>query len=393
MATANNSRKAILHVLVRLDYGGIETWLINILRNYNQDKFQMDVCLIGRRGKAGILAEQARDTGSAVFVLPLRNPIRFLRQFKQLAANYDAVVVHTGIHISPLVLFAAYLGGVQHRLSMLHTTRNMIPIRGLDNRIDGPLLRLCTSLCNHLNKILATGVLGCSAAVLDQNYPGWRTGHFAQVLYLGVDLDRFTLEGNCKKLRESLGIPNGALIIGHVGRFNREKNHHDFICVAEYLSKTYPNAHFLLVGDGPLRVEIELQIKDAGLKEHFHLTGLRNDVPQLMQIMDLALFPSLYEGLPMTFIEAQVTGLPLVTAARSEMREALCPENHKWYIVESMRVEDYADAIVYLLSQSELRNQLVARAQRWASQRFSITQSALALENILIQYLEGIRFV
>jgi len=384
-----NPKKSVLHVLVRLDYGGIETWLVNVLRNYNRDKFQMDVCLIGRRGKIGILGSQAVDAGSSLFVLPLRNPVQFVRKFKELAANYEAVLIHTGIHISPLVLFAAFLGGVRHRLIMLHSTRDVIPIRGLDRSQQGMLLSLSTVLCNRLNKIIATGILGCSVAALDQNYPGWTADHSANVLYLGIDLDRFTREANCNQLRESLGIPNSALVLGHVGRFNREKNHHNFICVAKYLSEIDPNIHFLLVGDGPLRPDIELQIRKANLQKRFHLTGVRNDVPDLMKIMDLAYFPSLREGFPMTFIEAQVSGLVLVTTARPEMREAICPENHKWCVIETNKIENSGDSILYLLSNPGLRSQLVVRAQKWARERFSIRQSTLSLEDILIRNLEG----
>lgn len=377
-------KKAILHVLVRLDYGGIETWLINVLRNYNRDKFQMDICLIGRQGKIGILGDQAINVGSTIFVIPLRNPFQFILKFQQLATNYELVLVHTGIHISPLVLFAAFLAGVQHRLLMLHSSGGAVPVRGLDRKQDGLFFNLITKLCKKLNRAIATNILGCSKAALDQLYPNWRANQFAQVLYPGIDLDRFSAPVNRDQLRETLGIPKNALILGHVGRFSREKNHQNFIRVAKYLNGINPNIHFLLVGDGSLRSEIELQIRNADLENRFHLLGVRNDVPQLMSIMDLAYFPSLYEGFPLTFVEAQVSGLLLVTGTRLEMGEAVCPENHPWYLVDTNNIERSGDAILCLLSDPELRSQLTARAQEWAINRFSIKQSTLSLESILI---------
>ena len=386
----DNPKKSILHVLVRLDYGGIETWLVNVLRNYNRQKFQMDVCLVGRRGEIGILGKQAEAAGSLLFVVSLRNPFLFIRKFKQLAANYEAVLVHTDISITSFILFAALLGGVKHRLFMLHNTKFTIPIRTLRGNQSGILLYLGKVVFKFLNRILATGILGCSMTVLDQNYPGWREHHLAEVLYLGIDLERFMGVVNINQLRESLGIPKDALVVGHIGRFYRQKNHYHFICVAKYLSAIDPNIHFLLVGDGPLRPEIETQIKNVDLQKRFHLTGIRDDIPELMKIMDIAYFPSLHEGFPITFIEAQVSGLVLVTIARPEMCEAVCPKNHQWCVVEDYKIENSGDSIFYLLSNPDLRSQLAIHAQMWAIEKFSIKKSTLSLEDILIRNLEGI---
>ena len=213
--------------------------------------------------------------------------------------------------------------------------------------------------------------------------------HSAEVLYYGIEIERFANAADISQLRESFGIPKDVFVVGHVGRFYQQKNHHDFIRVAKYISEINPNVHFLLVGDGPLRQDIEAQIRDANLEEKVHLTGARNDVPELLKIMDIAYFPSLHEGFPMTFIEAQVSGLALVVKARPEMREAICSRNHEWCIVESNKIEDSGNSILYLLSNPDLRRQLVTRAQMWAIENFSIRKSVLSLEGILLRNLEG----
>jgi glycosyltransferase involved in cell wall biosynthesis len=378
-------KKKVLHVLIRLDYGGIETWLLNILRNYNRQNFQMDVCLVGRRGERGVLAGQAESVGSSISVIPLRNPIEFLQSFQNLAARYDAVVVHTGTHTTSLILLAAYLGGVRQRLTMVHNTHDVIPIRGLDRKHSGILLNFVAFVCNTLNKIIATDILGCSIAALDQNYPGWRADHSVRVQYYGIDLNRFQAKTDCCMLRQSLGIPSDALVVGHIGRFSQQKNHRNFINVAKYLNTVNPDLHFLLVGDGPLKAEIEMWINTAHLQNRFHLTGVRSDVPDLMKIMDVAYFPSLHEGFPMTFIEAQIRGLPVMTAARPEMREAICPDNHQWCIVNTNDIKRSADAILFLLSRPDLRRDIGVRSQKWASERFSIKTSTQSLEDILLR--------
>jgi len=79
----------VLHVVIRLDYGGVETWLLAMLQHYDRKRFQMDVCMVGRRGDAGVLAEQARGAGSRCFVLPFRSPVASCGSSGLLALPYD----------------------------------------------------------------------------------------------------------------------------------------------------------------------------------------------------------------------------------------------------------------------------------------------------------------
>ena len=115
------------------------------------------------------------------------------------------------------------------------------------------------------------------------------------------------------EVRRELGIPEGAFVVGHVGRFSPVKNHTFIVDIAADLVKQRPDAHFLLVGDGPLRPAIEEKVDALGLEVHFTFAGLRSDVPRLMKgAMDVFLFPSLFEGLPLVLVEAQAAGLQCV---------------------------------------------------------------------------------
>jgi hypothetical protein len=112
-----------------------------------------------------------------------------------------------------------------------------------------------------------------------------------------------------------LGIPEDAYVIGHVGRFQEQKNHRFLVNIAERLCDLEPKAVFLLVGDGPLRPEIEELVKVRDLQERVIFVGVRNDVPRIMKgAMDCFVLPSLYEGLPLVLLEAQVAGLHCVVS-------------------------------------------------------------------------------
>jgi glycosyltransferase involved in cell wall biosynthesis len=110
-----------------------------------------------------------------------------------------------------------------------------------------------------------------------------------------------------------LGIPPDAFVIGHVGRFDEQKNHLFLVEIAAEVAKREPKMRLLLVGDGLLRPKIEQKIAQLGLTDRTIFAGSRHDVPRLMlSAMDVFLFPSLYEGLGLVLIEAQAAGLPCI---------------------------------------------------------------------------------
>jgi glycosyltransferase involved in cell wall biosynthesis len=130
-----------------------------------------------------------------------------------------------------------------------------------------------------------------------------------------IDMSPFEkVAGDRAYLREKLSFPRDALLIGHVGRFDVQKNHIFLVTVFSELLRRLPSAHLFLVGDGQLKHEIAILIKSYGMHEHVHMLGIREDVPQVLSAMDLFLFPSLYEGLPVALVEAQAAGLPCVVS-------------------------------------------------------------------------------
>jgi glycosyltransferase involved in cell wall biosynthesis len=116
-------------------------------------------------------------------------------------------------------------------------------------------------------------------------------------------------------MRDDLGIPRGAFVIGHAARFVPFKNHAFIVAIAKEIAALDPAPHFLIVGDGALRGDIERLVAEAGLKNRFTFTGERSDVAALMtSAMDAFVFPSFYEGLPVTLVEAQAAGLPCLVS-------------------------------------------------------------------------------
>lgn len=135
------------------------------------------------------------------------------------------------------------------------------------------------------------------------------------VIKNGVDIDRFR---KCTRpnvrIRDVVGIPKDAFVVGHVGRFTQVKNHTFLLKVFQAVLKKRDNAHLLLVGDGNLEEEVRRQIEEMNLREHVTILSHRTDIPELLSVMDVMVFPSFYEGLSVTLVEAQASGLRCVVS-------------------------------------------------------------------------------
>jgi glycosyltransferase involved in cell wall biosynthesis len=142
---------------------------------------------------------------------------------------------------------------------------------------------------------------------------GWEGDTRWSVHPYSFDLSPFEARVEPATVRSELGIPPDALVIGHVGRFCEAKNHSFLIRIASEVAKREPRTRILLVGDGRLRADIEANIAQMGMADKVILTGLRTDVPRLLLgAVDVFVFPSLFEGLPLASIEAQAAGVGCV---------------------------------------------------------------------------------
>jgi len=147
----------------------------------------------------------------------------------------------------------------------------------------------------------------------------WRSDPRRRVIHDGIDAAAFDAtndEGSyhVRTVREEFAVPPHARLVLHVGNFNPAKNHHALVRVATELASHRSDIVFLLIGDGPLRPEIEREIASRGLMSTFRLAGSRSDVARLLQAGDLFVFPSRWEGLPGAVLEALAAGLQVVAS-------------------------------------------------------------------------------
>jgi len=293
----------ILHVLGSLDRGGAETWLVQVLRHIDRSKYQFDFLV--HTEKPCAYDDEVRALGSRIIpCLSPSNPVKYARNFLRILRQYGPYdCVHSHVHhFSGFVLTLARIGGVNSRIAHSHS----------DTRaLKGAVRRLYFSGTAALIKQNATRGLAVSApAALALFGRDWSADNRWQICLCGVDMEPF--EGSIDRdiVRTELKIPSNALVVGHVGRFEKAKNHTFIIDIAQQLCSARPDTVFLLVGDGSLRRHVESRVRALNLESSFRFLGVRSDVPRLMKgAMDVFLFPSRFEGLGLVLLEAQAAGL------------------------------------------------------------------------------------
>lgn len=303
----------ILHVLGRMDLGGVETWLMQVLRNIDRERFRMD--FVVHTDEPSGYDDELRSLGSALYHCPTpSNPVRYGRNFLHIlrkSGPFD--VVHSHVHhFSGFVLRLAKAAGVAQRIAHSHTDTALLDDQSSLAR------KLYLKKCRRWIAQNAGTKLAASGLAANSLFgPSWAGTTGASVLYCGIDLKPFDPPVDRAAVRSELGLGPDHFVVGHVGRFDPSKNHDFLLRIHNELRKINPRAILLLVGKGPLEQNIRGSARALGILESVRFAGMRADIPRIMLgAMDVFVLPSLYEGLGLAAIEAQAAGLPTILSDR-----------------------------------------------------------------------------
>lgn len=299
---------------------------MHVLRNIDRRRVRMDFLVT--RDEPAPYDDEIRVLGSEVIPCVLtRDPASFAKRFLAVLARrgpYD--VVHSHVHhFSGFVLALARVGGVPVRIAHSH-----LDTRDLDRRAGVARGLYLRAMSAAVSGFATQGIAVSSDAAVSLYGASWRQDPRWQIVRCALDLAEFRAPGEPAAVREALGIPADALVFGHVGRFDPQKNQRSLVRIAAAALERDPRAFFVLVGDGPLRQSIEEEADRHGLRARTMFTGVRRDVPRLLRSFDAFVFPSLREGLPLVGIEAQAAGLPIVCSDRVTRELVVLPELFQW---------------------------------------------------------------
>lgn len=287
----------ILHVVTNMDRGGLETMIMNYYRFVDREKLQFDF-LVHRQERAAY-DDEIEKMGGIIYRVPKLNPFSLiykakLRFFFKQHIEYKIIHVHQDC-LSSVILKTAMSCGVPIRIAHSHSSKQ-------DINLKYPIKLFYKQFIDRY----ATDLFACGE---DAGKWMFSCDRFT-VLNNAIDAKKYAFNSNKRfDIRKSLGIQPDEILVGHVGRFSAVKNHFFLINVFAELNRR-GRYRLLLVGDGELRATMEEKVERLELSDKVIFAGVRDDVADLMQAMDIIVFPSHYEGLPLTLIEAQAAGLP-----------------------------------------------------------------------------------
>lgn len=314
----------VLHILPSMNRGGIETLLMNLYRKIDRSQIQFDF-LLTNDSYNDFESEIIYLGGKIYRVSPRNKGIKKnksdLDSFFKIHQEYKIIHQHLSSlsYIEPIKIARKHQ--IPHRIVHSHNTKQ-----------SGSKIHYISHKFNQY-KIdrLATEYFACSNLAARWLFPkSIYLNRSYSVINNGIDTNGFVFNSEIRSnKRKELNIDPNEVLLGHVGRFNLQKNHDFLIDIFKSYKDKYGKGKLLLVGEGPLRPSIEEKINQLGLNHDIIFTGLRKDISELMQAMDVFLMPSLHEGLPVTLIEAQATGVSIVLAD-TITKEVAINDNLAW---------------------------------------------------------------
>ncbi|WP_396146817.1 glycosyltransferase family 1 protein [Flavobacterium sp.] len=289
----------ILQLFTILNRGGAETNVMNYYRKLDRTKFQFD--FIVHRDEPGAYEDEITTLGGKIYRLPPFNPLKIKEYKKQIALFFDQhtyLIIHGNCSELGIYIYQE----AQKR-------RTPVIIAHGHNATDGWNLKspfryyYKKRMLRYINTYFTCGD---EAAVW---LFGKKNASNAFTMTNAIDTKMFAFdETKSLQVRKQLEATNTQNFI-HVGRFNKQKNHEFLIEIFAELVQLNLNRKLFLVGNGELMESIQKKVTDLKLENNVYFLGLRSDVNELLQGMDVFLFPSLFEGLPVSLVEAQASGV------------------------------------------------------------------------------------
>lgn len=284
--------KILVVVNSHFGYDGISNVATNYYIYQDHSKLRMDLMTINEIPAK--LKQEIQRNGDNHYIMPQRNknPFSYVFSLSRLIRKnrYDAVHVHGNSNTIFIELVSAMLGGCKTRIAHSHNTKCDHPVI---NKILSPLFRLSYTDGFACGREAGEWLFGKNKVMVIEN---------------GVDLERFTLNLNYRNsLRKAQGVDN-RIVIGHVGRFSIQKNHTKLISIFSSIQKINPNVTLMMWGEGELLEDVKKQANEVGGDIRF--MGTSNEIEKCLHAVDIIVFPSLFEGLPLFLVEAQAMGLP-----------------------------------------------------------------------------------
>lgn len=322
----------VLHVIGIMNRGGAETMIMNLYRNIDRTKVQFD--FVENSADPAVFDDEILSLGGKIYRCPHYNGknhfvyTRWWKSFFEVHKHKYAIVHgHLGstaaIYLAIAKKYGIYTIAHSHNINMMRSLGDV-----------------AYGVFSYPTRFIADRFFACSREAGISRY-GKTVGSDETrcvVLRNAIDSDRFAFNAESRqKIRRKLNLSDNQIVVGNISRFSEQKNHNFLLDVFAQIHNMESSAVLLLVGDGDLRPQIESKIDSLHLKDSVILTGVQSNTWDYYQVMDVFLMPSHYEGLPVSLVEAQTSGLPCCVSTAVPKESAITE------LVQFRSLEDSAE--------------------------------------------------
>lgn len=328
----------VLHITNGADRGGISTVILNYYRNIDRTRFKFDLVIPPNTlGPNGLELEKL---GSTIYTLPHKgeHPLAYINELSKLIKRNQYDVVHAHHHSSSYMpLLVALLCGVKCRVAQCHSYM-------VGESVFTRVKRYIGIVLNDLSSNLR---FACTEEAAGHLFGEKMKKYFPVVILRnGVEPEKFPFSEQARlEARKKLGINSKSLVFGIVGRMTLEKNHKYLIDVLSELLKIKKDAKLLFVGDGPLKEGLIQYAEQKGVAENTIFAGKRPDLVNMLCAMDVFTLPSIYEGSPVSAVEAYANGLPVVLSS-SITKDLQFLSNVAYVDIDTKSYDKWANMII-----------------------------------------------
>lgn len=320
--------------IIGIPIGGVEAVIMNYYRHIDRNKIQFD--FVFHNNMESVNAEEIQVLGGKIYrVTPYnQNPIKFMSEIYRIAKMGNYKIIHNNMNtLAWFGLLPAWLADVPIRI--LHNHSTSVPSETKRN--------VLKAIFKPIAQLFANRYWACSQSAADWMY-GKNTGKDITIIKNAIDIEKFSYNIELRDdIRRQLHIEKN-FVIGNIGRFMYQKNQAFLIDVFSAIYRNNPDARLLLIGGGPLKTQLEEQVKKLNLCNSVIFVDNCKDVYKYYSAMDIFMFPSRYEGLGVVILEAQANGLPVIMS-RAVPEEAIVNQEGITYI-DSFDINKWAQSFI-----------------------------------------------
>ncbi len=366
-----------------LQIGGVQRNIVAFCRNIDRERFDVCVCCVAG---GGILVAQVEALGIPVKVIKCHGKFMFLRWFNPMAIwslkkymdEQKPHVVQTRLFLGNTIgRLSAILAGVKVIVAAEHNTYRWKNI--FHKTID----RL---LAKKTKKIIAVSAEVRRFIIAQEKLPPDKV----VTIYNGIDIDRFQKDNlDSRKNLKELAVENVDLVLGSIGRLEPQKGFQDFLEIFPDIVRRNKKVKYIVAGDGAYRNELEKIVSSKGLQGKVQFTGERDDIPDILNIFNLFILPSHYEGLPTVVLEAMAMEKVVIASDLPQVKEIIT-DGVNGFLVDFSRKDMVISLINNLITQPQNLLKIGRRARMRVGEMFTIEDMVKNHENLYEQELRKV---